>query len=350
MVCLNLKQNDYLERQIKNEVERNKTKNSNHICGKQKHLAKAGCFCYNFYMNQKKKIVGILRGGSGDFYKSSVDIGSDFFAHILKDLSDKWKPLDILIDKKEIWHINGLPIKPIDLIHRVDVVWNFSHPKYSNILKGFKIPVVGEDYFSYGMKNSREMLKEHMKQIGVEMPKHFLLPKYQEDMDGLKEEYSIKKAKEVLQKFPAPWIVRSLAVDKDMGVHVAKTFPELVSAIEDCINHNESILVEELITGKNAFTHNVSNFRGKDIYTFPVGNFSKNEKEKLDTLSKDIHQHIGVFQYLKSNFIVSPNRGIFLTSIEFFPDLREVAHFDKICKSVGAKKEHVIEHILESVL
>ena len=46
------------------------------------------------------------------------------------------------------------------------------------------------------LENSKEMLKEHMERIGVDMPKHIVLPVYQQDFDGPRERYAIKKAKE----------------------------------------------------------------------------------------------------------------------------------------------------------
>ncbi|MFH1608569.1 MAG: hypothetical protein ABH951_00930, partial [Patescibacteria group bacterium] len=83
---------------------------------------------------------------------------------------------------------------------------------------------------------------------------------------------------------------------------------------------------------------------------FPAGNFSKIEKEKLNNLAKDLHRHIHAFSYLKSNFVLNFKKGIFLTSLEFSPDLKKDSHFDKICESVGAKSHDVVAHMLDSVL
>jgi len=247
-------------------------------------------------------------------------------------------------------------------MHRVDIVWNVSHPSFSNIFENLSIPNIGTPAFSKAVGESREILQEHMKKIGVQMPRHFILPVYQKDFDGPRNEYALKKAKEVFEKFSSPWIVRSLTPDLNAGVHVAKTFPELTDAIEDISKHQESILVEELISGKNAFMHTVSNFRGEDIYAFPArsgsetlqgrmtGNFSKSEKEKLIAMAKNIHSHIGASHYLKSNFVLNPKKGIYLTSVEFSPDLKKGSHFNQNCESVGAKMHHVTEHILDLTL
>jgi D-alanine-D-alanine ligase-like ATP-grasp enzyme len=300
-------------------------------------------------MIEDKKRVGILRGGTGDYYETSLKEGGHVISHIL-DLSDKWKPVDILIDKEGIWHAGGVPIKPSDLINKVDVVWNSTHPSFSNVLKNLSIPTTGVSSFSFASNSSRAILEEHMKKIGVSIPKHIIIPLYQEDFDGPVEKYVLRKAKAVFEKFSSPWVVKSFASDLDMGVHIAKTFVELTDAIMDGVKHKKSILVEELIAGKDVSMHSVAGFRGEDIYTFLPGNFSLIEKEKLTNLTKDIYNHLGVSNYLKADFILSSNGRIYLNNVEFSPNLKEDSHFCESCESVGAKSHHIIEHILERAL
>ena len=297
------------------------------------------------------KRVGILRGGAGNDYESSLRKGGEIILYIHENLSDKWKAVDILIDKNGIWHINGVPISPADLFHKVDVVWNLSHPSFSNILHSLSISNVSDGTFLGALQNSREMLREHMKQIGVQMPRSIVLPVYQKDFDGLRERYAIKKAKEVHEKFSSPWVVKSFTNDSNMAIHLAKTFPELVDAIEDGVKHEKSILVEEFIAGKVASVHSVPEFRGENIYTFPLGNtfgnFSTNEKDKLSNLAKDLHNHLGAKHYLKSDFVLSPRGKVYLLEISSNPDLQFDSHFAQVCESVGVKIHQVVEHIIE---
>ena len=303
-------------------------------------------------MSQKR--VGVIRGGTGKHYKSSLKRGGEVISHIMENLGDKYKTVDILIDREGNWYVNGMQISPADLIHRVDMVWNTAEPNVSLSLDNFLIPNVGNSSFSSAMENSKDLLREHMARIGVPMPRSIILPVYQKDFDGPRERYSIKKAKEVHEKFPAPWIVKSLTEERSMGIHLAKTFNELVAAIEDGINHNQSIIVEEFIAGKVASLHSVAGFRGEDIYTFPLGNtfgtFSTDEKEKLVNLTKDIHNHIGAGHYLKSDFILTPRGKVYLLQIETHPDLKNDSHFSQVSELAGVKLSHVIEHILEQVL
>ena len=297
--------------------------------------------------------VGILRGGVGEDYASSLRHGGDIILHINDNLSDKYKTLDILIDKDGVWHLNGLPINPSDLQNKIDIAWNTTHPNFSHTLESLSIPNVGRGIFSSSLENSREMLREHMKKVGVNMPRHLVIPLYQKDFDGPRERYSIKKAKEVHQKFPAPWIIKSFTPDATMGIHLAKTFNELVGAIEDGVNHEKSILVEEFISGKVASLHSVPHFRGQEIYNFPLGNtfgqFTDQEKEKLNALVRNLHDHLGISHYMKSDFVMNLRGKVYLLNIELSPDLRADSHFSQVCDLVGAKPHHIIDHIIDRI-
>ena len=301
--------------------------------------------------NNKIKRVGILRGGAGRHYATSLQKGGEVISHIFENLKDKYKPVDIFIDKNHIWHCGGVPINPGDLINKIDIAWNVAHPSLSSILDSLSIPHISTPAFSSTLENSKELLREHMRKIGLEMPRSIVLPVYQKDFDGPRERYAIKKAKEVFEKFSSPWIVKSFTEDSNMAIHLAKTFPELVNAIEDGAKHEKSILVEEFIAGKVASVHTIPKYRGEDIYTFPLGNsfgnFSAGEKEILSHVAKDLHRHIGAKHYLKSDFVLNSHGRVYLLQIESIPDLKSDSHFSQVCESVGAKMHHVVEHILE---
>jgi D-alanine-D-alanine ligase-like ATP-grasp enzyme len=301
-----------------------------------------------------KKRVGVLRGGIAEDYMPSLRRGGEIISHIMENLGEKYKVVDILVDRDGVWHLGGVPVLSSDLVHKVDVVWNATHPSFSNILQSMGIPYVGHGTFAHTLERSKEMLREHMAQIGVGMPRHIVIPVYQRDFDGPREKYAIKKAKEVHEKFGAPWIVTSYTTDANMGIHLAKTFPELVGAIEDGTKHEKSILVEEFISGKVAAVHSVPHFRGEEVYTFPLGNtfgrFSSEEKDKISNLAKDLHRHLGANHYLQLNFVMTPRGKVYLTHFESTPDFKPGSHLTEVCESVGAKMHHVVEHILNEAI
>ena len=124
--------------------------------------------------------------------------------------------------------------------------------------------------------------------------------------------------------------------------------------MENGRRQKKEILVEEFIPGKIASIHSVPKFRNEEIYIFPLGNsfgvFSAEEKNKLTSLAKTLHIHLGAKHYLKSDFLLTPRGKIYLLQIEENPDLKQDSHFSQVAESVGAKISDVVEHILEQVL
>jgi len=309
----------------------------------------------------KRKIkVGILRGGEGPHYDQSITDGAEIISFILNRLPFDYIPVDILVDREGVWHLGGLPIKPADVLLKVDIIWNVSNPTFNTLLADIGIPIIGANVFPFGLNTSKGMLREHMKMIGVKVPQSIVIPVYQSDFDGDKEKYILKKAREVHGKFSSPWIIKSFTESSMTGIHVARTFPELITALTDIIDHDKSVLVEEFIAGKTARVHSVTGIRGEDIYSFVPhelnhGFFTHNtltyeEKEMLTRLAKQIHQHIGAGSYSGITFIMSPTRGIQVSRISLVPDLDKESHFCKSCETVGLKASHVVDHILEKAL
>lgn len=298
-----------------------------------------------------KKKIGILRGGNREHYEKSLQKGGEIILHIHENLNHKFKTIDILIDGNGVWHADGIPVKPAELVHKVDLVWNTSHPNFSVILKSLDIPTIGIDSFPFVLFQNRSILHDSMKEIGIKMPRHIVFSSYQEDIDGDKDKFILKKAKQVHEKFSPPWIVKSLTNDPYIGIHVAKTYPELINAIEDIVNHNKSILVEEFIDGKEIVIHTISGFREKEIYSMPVlEKISSIQKEGLDKIVKDIHKHFDVKHYLNCNFVLHPKRGVFLKHIDFLPDLKKDSHFHKSALYIGANSAKIIEHLIDQIL
>jgi hypothetical protein len=258
------------------------------------------------------KRVGILRGGKGKNYSKSLKQGGDLILCITENLKDKYKPIDILVDTEGVWHMSGLPVEPAQLVHRVDIVWNTGDQELATILRSFAVPVVSAPVF----------LPQLL--VGIaKTPGKIKAP---------------KNAKEVHQKFPAPWVVRT-----PNQIVIAKIFPELAEALDG----KDDAVVEEFISGIPSAVHTISNFRGDPIYVITERKLTKEQKEKVTAFAKKLHQHLGSPYYLKTDFTLHPRLGAYVTNMEFHPDLRAESHLEESLHSMGAKLEHLVEHILE---
>ena len=295
-------------------------------------------------------------------------------------LSKKYKAIDIFIDRDGVWHINGIPTTMSKIIHKVDVIINALHGDYGEDgkvqqeLELWKIPYTGSGPFASAIGYNKFLTKQEFAKLGINTPRHILFPAYQKDFDGPRDEYATKKAREVWERLPPPWIVKPLTGGSSMGVHVCKTFQSLVDAFQVGVNEEVSVLVEEFIKGKEATVGVIDDFRGKKVYTLPPieiripktstffdnevkyngqsqeicpGNFTDEEKAELERLASLIHTGLGLSHYSRSDFIIHPKKGIFALEVNTLPGLTNESLMPKALNAVGSNLPEFIEHIIK---
>jgi len=328
--------------------------------------------------------VGVIRGGISPEYEVSLKTGANILSHLKSEtLKNKYQAVDIFIDRNGIWHLNGIPTDLSKLAHKVDVFWNALHGDYGEDgkvqqeLEQWKIPYTGSGPLASAVGYNKLLSKESFARLGVNVPKHILFSAYLEDLDGPKREYAKKKALEVIQQLPPPWIVKPLTGGSSMGVYICKSFDDLVLAFQAGVNEKVSILVEELIEGKEATVAVVDKFRNKKIYVLPPieiripktkkffdyeakytgiseevcpGNFSKREKEELERLAELIHTGLNLSHYSRSDFIIHPKKGIYALEVNTLPGLTDESLTPKALHAVGATMPEFIDHILTLAL
>lgn len=325
--------------------------------------------------------VGVVRGGISPEYEVSIKTGANVIYHLRSDkMKDNYIPVDIFIDKDGTWHIDGLPTTYEKIKNKVDVIFNALHGDFGEdgqiqkILEDLEIPYTGSTSLPSAVGYNKALAKDEFIKLGIKTPKSILYPAYLEDLDGPKDEYPIKKAKEVVNKLPPPWIVKPLASGSSMGMHMCKTGEDLVKAFTDSMNQKVSVLVEEMIIGKEATVAVIDNFRDRNIYSLPPieiripkdknffdydakysgkseeicpGNFREEEKRELEKLASLIHNGLGLSHYSRSDFIIHPTKGIYALEVNTLPGLTDESLTPKALYAVGATMPEFLDHIIK---
>jgi D-alanine-D-alanine ligase len=325
--------------------------------------------------------VGVIRGGISGEYEVSLASGAQVLSHLRSDkMNDKYKALDIFIDRDGLWHVNGIPTTIDKIARKVDVIVNALHGDYGEDgkvqqeLELWKIPYTGSGPLASAIGYNKFLSKQEFAKLGIKTPKHILFPAYQDDFDGPSSKYAERKAREVWEKMSPPWIVKPLTGGSSIGVHFCKTFQSLVDAFEAGKNEKVSVLVEEYIKGKEATVGVINNFRGQDVYVLPSveirvpstseffdneikyngqsqeicpGNFSEEEKRELERLATLIHSGLDLDHYSRSDFIIHPKRGIYALEVNTLPGVTDESLMPKALHAVGSSLPEFIEHIIK---
>lgn len=315
--------------------------------------------------------VGVLRGGPSSEYEVSLKTG----ASVLRNLSpEKYQPRDVLLTKDGYWHIDGLPTKPERLPHSIDVIFNALHGTYGEdgkvqqLLDSLAVPYTGSGAFSSAIAMNKAVAKDYFSSRGLKTPRHFLL----KDSDSIE-----KAAKAIFQKISPPWIVKPADNGSSVGVSIAENFPKMLEAIDEALQISDAVMVEEYIKGKEATCGVVEKFRGKETYALlPIeikppkekkffdyeakysgateeicpGNFSQKEKDIIQNMAEAAHRALGLRHYSRSDFIISPNRGIFILETNSLPGLTDQSLLPKSLSVIGARYDHFLDHVISLAL
>ena len=288
--------------------------------------------------------IGVLRGGPSPEYDVSLQSGG----HVLQNLSNTHKPFDIFISKDGTWHIHGIERSRERILKQLDVVWNALHGSYGEdgklqeLLSHHGIKYTGSDKFASAIAMNKAMAKEQVKVAGIKTPVFIIVRR---------EDSMIDKAKEIFNSIPHPLMVKPTCGGSSIGLYIVRTFNELLSALEQVLSVHGSAIVEEYISGKSVSGFITEDFRNQPIYTFPAivtssGSVSTKETRAVEDMAKQVHNMLQLSHYSKSDFIVSPRRGIYFLEVNTVPKLEKKSLLLQALETVGVDTVHFIHHML----
>ncbi|HEY4496482.1 MAG TPA: D-alanine--D-alanine ligase [Candidatus Paceibacterota bacterium] len=319
-----------------------------------------------------KIIVGVLRGGPSSEYEVSLKTG----ASVLKNLNrERYEPRDILIAKDGAWHMDGFRRGEDYILHRVDVVFNALHGEYGEdgkvqrIMEHFGASFTGSLSLPSAIAMNKVMTKNNVAGASVRLPRHIVIENSDENLE--------RKIIDAWKTFTQPSVVKPMALGSSVGVGIARDFPTFRSLIINALEKSDAAMVEEYIQGREATCGVVENFRGEEIYQLlPVeiipppekdffdyqakysgisreicpGNFSAKEKKEIQQAAALVHQTLGLGHYSRSDFIVSPKRGIYFLEVNTLPGLTSESLLPKSLAAIGCSLPDFLEHLITLAL
>ena len=314
--------------------------------------------------------IGVLRGGPSSEYDVSLETG----ANILKQLSLTHKPLDIFISKDGVWHMHGVPRTPEKILQHTDVIFNALHGEFGedgrvqHILNSIGVPYTGSETLPSSMSMNKLFSKELFLKHNIKTPQH---TSFRVDEDIM------KKSAEIFRTFIMPVIIKPASGGSSIGISIAKNIPEIAESIKKSLEFGSSVIIEEYIKGKEATCAVVQDFRGQELYVLlPIevrhntnsffdynskymddrteqicpGRFSKEEKETIERYAKEAHKALGLRHYSRSDFIVSPRRGVYILETNSLPGMTSHSFVPKSLEAVGVSMKDFIHHVLHLAL
>lgn len=320
-----------------------------------------------------KKRVGVVRGGPSSEYDVSLKSGGNVLKQLTK-FHEKYKTHDILIDKKGHWHMDGVEYTPEQIFKSIDVLVNALHGQYGEdgklqqLLDRHGVKYTGSGTLASALAMSKPLAKKIAIEHGVKTALFTLVRKGDDTPE---------RAREIFRTFPHPAVVKPVAAGSSVGVSIAYTFADLQKGIAAALEHSDMALIEEYIKGREATAGVIDNFRDQELYSLPPteimkpahsaffdydakysgasqeicpGNFTHEESAELQSLAKKMHKALGLKHYSRSDFIVSPRRGIYFLEVNTLPGLTDESLFPKSLAAVGVTTADFLDHLINLAL
>ncbi|MCA9364061.1 D-alanine--D-alanine ligase [Candidatus Kaiserbacteria bacterium] len=317
--------------------------------------------------------VAVLRGGPSEEYDISMQTGAQVLAVL--DTTTRFDPLDVVITKNGEWLVGGYVRLPEQVLPIVDVVFVALHGTYGEdgtlqrLLDRYGSRYTGSGAFASGIAMHKATTKEHLKRVGINTPKHFLAT--EQALDNLHG-----TAASIHALLGMPVIVKPVASGSSVGVVKVNTILGLEQALKQLLAVYPGVLIEELVVGTEATCGVIEGFRGEALYALPPveivpknssglfdhvakydgsteeicpGRFDTTIKEQLMGIAKQIHQELGLSQYSRSDFIVTPS-DIYFLEVNTLPGLSTESLFPKALTAVGSTFSEFVSHLLEDAL
>lgn len=318
--------------------------------------------------------VGVIRGGIGPEYNISLETGSYVLSHIPRD---KYRPIDILIDREGCWHQNGIPFNPDALRDYVDVVFNSLHGsdgedgRIQKFLEKLAIPFIGSDSLSSAMTGNKRSAKERLSAIGYKTPKYTVLQNLGTHLEGKDRlDHIRRKAMEVFKKMNGPWIVKPILGSATTHTYLVTTFAELISILDHVSEMFTEILVEEYIEGREVAAALLEGYRNESHYVMPphevvrgekdntpgpkplslhrvyVIGKNREQKDKIEEMTRHIHREFGLTDFSLVEYIITPREEIYVLEVDSVPVMGKGAAMHTLLESVGLGEAEFIDHLI----
>ena len=319
-----------------------------------------------------KTRVGILRGGPSAEYEVSLDSGASVLKALREHHEDKYQPHDIFIDREGIWHMEGVAVKPESVAHKVDVVFNALHGTYGedgkvqHFFEKHQIPFTGSGSLGSALGMNKVMSKAIFMEQGIKTP-------YAKQVES---EYARTEtdeiAKDLFVTFPMPAVIKPAASGSSVGVTIVKVLGDIGPALIEAARYGDVILIEEYIAGVEATCGVLEDFRGHKLYALPPveirphkgfydynakyahasdkivpATFDDATKHQLEDLAKKVHNVLDLRHYSRTDFIVSPRRGIYTLEVNTLPGMTEESLMPIALVAVGSSLPEFIDHLIQ---
>jgi D-alanine-D-alanine ligase len=337
----------------------------------------------------KKKKVAILYGGRSVEHGVSVNSARNIFEYIDKD---RFEPLTIGISKTGQWFLTNSVTKDIEQGKAMGLILDAQRPGFTLISSGDRMkadiifPVLhgtdGEDGSIQGLIKAMDIPMVGTGVLGSSVSMNKIIAKKLLRLAGLPvtnfltfhfTEKDNIKFKEIKKELGLPFMVKSASLGSSVGVSKVKDEDSFHKAIDEAFRYDDSLLIEEFITGREiecAILGNTppqASYPGEiviskkyEFYTFDAkyvdpdavridvpAQLSPKIAEKIREVSVKAYQALHCEDFSRVDLFLTDDGKIYINEINTIPGFTNSSMYPMMWKERGIGFTDLISKLLD---
>lgn len=337
----------------------------------------------------KKKKVAILYGGRSVEHGVSVNSARNIFEYIDKD---RFEPLPIGISKSGLWYLTNGVTKDIEQGKAMGLILDAQSPGFTllssgdrmkadvifpvlhgtdgedgsiqGLIKAMDMPMVGTGVLGSSVSMNKIVAKKLLKLAGLPVTK-FVSFHYTQQADI--------HFKEIKKELGLPFMVKSASLGSSVGVSKVKDEATFNKAVEEAFRYDDSLLMEEFITGREIECAILGNnppeasYPGEivisskyEFYTFDAkyvdpdavridvpADLNKKIAEKIREVSVKAYQALHCEDFSRVDLFLTEEGNIYINEINTIPGFTNSSMFPMMWKERGIGFTDLISKLLD---
>ena len=291
--------------------------------------------------------VGVLMGGISSEREVSIESGKSIVDNLDKN---KYEVIPILINSKN---------EVLEKVKGIDFAFLAFHGEFGEdgavqtILELMDIPYSGSGPLSSGICMNKSITKRILKSEGIRVAKDIIIRKGQ----GI--------CIDDIEEVGYPLVVKPNCGGSSIGVSIVRKREELIIAIEEALKHDNKIIIEEYLCGReytipvlNEETLPIIEISSKgSFYDYNSKYDDGGSVKRICKLSKDLEEEINkigrqcyrVFDckaYVRVDFIISNNKP-YVLELNTLPGMTSHSLFPISANAIGMSYSELLDKIIE---
>jgi D-alanine-D-alanine ligase len=258
------------------------------------------------------------------------------------------------------------------VLQKIDVVFPVMHGKFGEdgtiqgLLELSGIPFVGCDTLSSAVCLDKAMTHSVLDSLGIKNASWFSF-----NVSDLKEQKKI--IEKIENKFEYPVFVKPAKAGSSVGISKAHNKDELIEAIKTAFSHDNKVVVEETLVGKEVECAVMGNSEPKtsivgeiipkaEFYDYEAkylsgttdllipASINDEEMKKVQKIAVEAYKGLGCSGLTRMDFFVLKNGEIYLNEPNTLPGFTSISMYPKLFMHGGMTYSEVIDNLLKFAL